>query len=542
MRSVERTVEEVLLAGVAVLDDGSAEHGVRVALGDGLAGGGQARRAARPRARRASSCSTRRGRRRRLAARAGARARAAPARAAHARRSPPRSIARALARALHAVAPARRRPRRAPARRSTPSRGSSTPPVASAATAVAVFDFARRAARDRRERGRAPRRAPARRRPSASSRRSTAGPSRHRRAPARRPTPDPSALGAMIALTMALVPGDPLAHRALESLLRAEASVRRRLTADLEREGLSASGFSVLVVLTTAGGELELRALRRRLRTSKANATEVVGTLAARGLVVRSRLPHDRRAAAVALTPLGHEIVERLFPEHSARVERAFAVLDDDREARVRRALPQARGVSGPAHGGVRRQGAAAPRAARPPRRARRGRPARRRARRWPATRRARGRHGRRRSWARAPSRRRCRCSPRCARAGRRVLLPLLREDMDLEWAEFETAGRAAPGAPRDPRAGRARRSASTASRAAGLVLAPALAVDRARPAPGPGRRLLRPRAGARRRAPVVAVVFDDEVLDEVPVEAHDRRVAGVLTPDGGLRWLHSDG
>jgi 5-formyltetrahydrofolate cyclo-ligase len=39
--------------------------------------------------------------------------------------------------------------------------------------------------------------------------------------------------------------------------------------------------------------------------------------------------------------------------------------------------------------------------------------------------------------------------------------------------------------------------------------------------------------------APVVAIVFDDEVLDEpVPVEAHDRGVAGVLTPGGGLRWL----
>ena len=128
---------------------------------------------------------------------------------------------------------------------------------------------------------------------------------------------------------MTVVPGDPLAHRALESLLRAEASVRRRLSADLEREGLSASGFSMLVVLTTAGGTLELRALRHRLHTSKANATEVVNTLEARGLVRRSRLPHDRRAAAVALTPLGQEVVERLFPEHSARVERTFAVLDE---------------------------------------------------------------------------------------------------------------------------------------------------------------------------------------------------------------------
>jgi MarR family 2-MHQ and catechol resistance regulon transcriptional repressor len=127
-----------------------------------------------------------------------------------------------------------------------------------------------------------------------------------------------------------LTPAEPLAHRALDSLLRAEASVRRRLTADLEREGLSASGFSVLVVLATAGGELELRAVRHRLRTSKANATEVVTTLVARGLVDRTRLAHDRRAAAVTLTPLGREIVDRLFPEHSARVAAAFAVLDEE--------------------------------------------------------------------------------------------------------------------------------------------------------------------------------------------------------------------
>jgi MarR family transcriptional regulator, 2-MHQ and catechol-resistance regulon repressor len=129
---------------------------------------------------------------------------------------------------------------------------------------------------------------------------------------------------------MTLVPGDPLAHRALDSLLRAESSVRRRLSADLERAGLSASGFSVLVVLTTAGGELPLRTLRHRLRTSKANATEVVTTLEQRGLVLRRRLPEDRRAATVALTGAGQALVDRLFPEHTQRVQRAFAVLDDE--------------------------------------------------------------------------------------------------------------------------------------------------------------------------------------------------------------------
>jgi MarR family 2-MHQ and catechol resistance regulon transcriptional repressor len=123
--------------------------------------------------------------------------------------------------------------------------------------------------------------------------------------------------------------GDHLALDALNSLVQAEASVRRRLSADLEREGLSGSGFSVLMVLSASGGELELRALRARLRTSKANATEVVTTLETRGMVQRFRLPHDRRAASVRLTIKGRELIDRLFPEHTRRVQDAFAVLDE---------------------------------------------------------------------------------------------------------------------------------------------------------------------------------------------------------------------
>lgn len=129
---------------------------------------------------------------------------------------------------------------------------------------------------------------------------------------------------------VALSPEDPLAHRALESLLMAEAALRRRLSADLRREGLSAPGFSLLVVLMTAGGELELRTLRRRLHISKPNATEVISRLEGRRLIERRRLSRDRRAAAIVLTPAGRDIVERLFPEHSGRVSHAFAALDDD--------------------------------------------------------------------------------------------------------------------------------------------------------------------------------------------------------------------
>jgi MarR family 2-MHQ and catechol resistance regulon transcriptional repressor len=122
---------------------------------------------------------------------------------------------------------------------------------------------------------------------------------------------------------------DPLAHRALQALVRAEAAVRRRLAVELEREGVSAAGFSALVVLTTAGGSLELKILRRRLGWSKANATEVTATLSTRGLVARRRDPRDRRAVAIDLTAAGRTLVERLFPDHADRVSRAFRALSD---------------------------------------------------------------------------------------------------------------------------------------------------------------------------------------------------------------------
>ena len=178
---------------------------------------------------------------------------------------------------------------------STRSGGSSSPRAASAATGSGDLRLPRRAARHRREHRRrasatsrwprvdAPRRGD--RRPRAvgrSPRRAGLEPGAARSARA-----DAAARALIRPQRRARIPaqddarsrrsaGPPRARVAA----RAEANVRRRLSRDLEREGLSATGFFVLVVLTTAGGELELRTLRRRLQTSKANATEVVDTLA----------------------------------------------------------------------------------------------------------------------------------------------------------------------------------------------------------------------------------------------------------------------
>jgi MarR family transcriptional regulator, 2-MHQ and catechol-resistance regulon repressor len=122
---------------------------------------------------------------------------------------------------------------------------------------------------------------------------------------------------------------DPLAHRALEALVRAETRLTRRLAAELERKGVSATGFSMLVLLQSAGGALELRLVRQRLAISKANATEVAGTLSLRGLISRDRSPHDRRALIVSLTPAGERLIEDTFPGHARRVRDAFKALDE---------------------------------------------------------------------------------------------------------------------------------------------------------------------------------------------------------------------
>jgi 5-formyltetrahydrofolate cyclo-ligase len=39
-----------------------------------------------------------------------------------------------------------------------------------------------------------------------------------------------------------------------------------------------------------------------------------------------------------------------------------------------------------------------------------------------------------------------------------------------------------------------------------------------------------------------VALVFDDEFVDELPTEPHDRRVTAVVTPSGGWQTLSAMG
>ena len=121
---------------------------------------------------------------------------------------------------------------------------------------------------------------------------------------------------------------------------------------------------------------------------------------------------------------------------------------------------------------------------------------------------------------------------------GTYVLLPLLMPDGDLDWASYEGPDSLVPGPRRLLEPGEPPRGPDAISRA-DVVLVPALAVDRA------GNRLGRgggsfDRALARvaPTIPVIALLYDGELVDDVPAAPHDRPVTHVARPTPGLTPL----
>lgn len=123
---------------------------------------------------------------------------------------------------------------------------------------------------------------------------------------------------------------------------------------------------------------------------------------------------------------------------------------------------------------------------------------------------------------------------------GIRVVVPVLRDDLDLDWRDASTPAREGDKAraPLDPADLLGRDAIADAQ----VVIVPALAVDRDGVRLGQGGGSY-DRALARRDpdALVVAVVQDDELVDDpLPHEPHDARVDAVVTPGRGLIPLPS--
>ena len=119
---------------------------------------------------------------------------------------------------------------------------------------------------------------------------------------------------------------------------------------------------------------------------------------------------------------------------------------------------------------------------------------------------------------------------------GKRVVLPVVLPDLDLDWAVYEGPSSLAPA-----RMGLlepvGRRLGPDSVGTADLLLVPGLAVSPTGDRMGRGggcydRALARVPVGT----PVWVLLYDDELGHDVPVEPHDRPVTGAVTPSGLTR------
>ena len=115
---------------------------------------------------------------------------------------------------------------------------------------------------------------------------------------------------------------------------------------------------------------------------------------------------------------------------------------------------------------------------------------------------------------------------------GIRVLIPISRNDGLLDWAVAdgldEIEGIFGMPEPTGELLG------PIAINDVDLIIVPAASVDRSGMRMGWGRGYFDRTLGSmERRPPVYAVIFDNELVESVPSEVHDKRVDGVVTPGG---------
>lgn len=115
----------------------------------------------------------------------------------------------------------------------------------------------------------------------------------------------------------------------------------------------------------------------------------------------------------------------------------------------------------------------------------------------------------------------------------REVFLPISLDGGILAWAAAG-AGTSEAGALGVSEPSGARYT-SNVLRSCGLVVAPALAVDRRGMRLGKGKGYY-DRALEDLDVPIAAVIYDEEVVDAVPHDAHDRAVDLIITPGGFFR------
>jgi len=126
------------------------------------------------------------------------------------------------------------------------------------------------------------------------------------------------------------------ALNAFINLARASNSVQTRLSAGLDRHGITTSQLGILEALFHLGPMCQ-RALGDKLLRSGGNITMVIDNLEKHGLVERVRQKEDRRMIMIHLTPKGRKLISRVLPLHAKDVVKEMSRLTASEQEELRR-------------------------------------------------------------------------------------------------------------------------------------------------------------------------------------------------------------
>ncbi|MEV4776113.1 MarR family transcriptional regulator [Microbacterium sp. LWO13-1.2] len=115
------------------------------------------------------------------------------------------------------------------------------------------------------------------------------------------------------------------------SVMRAQQLLLARVEATLKPFELSFARYEVLRLLAfSRSGRLPLSSVVARLQVHATTVTSTSDRLVRDGLIVREPHPHDGRAALLALTDAGRELVERATKALNSEVFAAPGISRDD--------------------------------------------------------------------------------------------------------------------------------------------------------------------------------------------------------------------
>lgn len=116
---------------------------------------------------------------------------------------------------------------------------------------------------------------------------------------------------------------DELSLKLFVILSRAYRSISDFVTEDMKRYGLNPSEFMVLELLYHKG-EQPIQHIGKKVLLASGSMTYVIDKLESKQLLERKSSQEDRRVIYASITKAGKQLMDEIFPQHRAAIEKLF--------------------------------------------------------------------------------------------------------------------------------------------------------------------------------------------------------------------------